>query len=141
LSIHEDLTPELEIKTSSNRSFGFVFTVVFAIIGLFSWFGDSGEVYIWAIAISAAFLVITLIRPGLLAPLNRIWTKFGLLLQKVVSPVVLGGMFYLILTPFGLAMRLLGKDPLRLKIDKKAESYWIHRTPPGPSPESMKNQY
>jgi hypothetical protein len=135
------MSREIELKTSSDRSFGFVFTVVFLIFGIFPYFGEGGAITAWPIVVSAAFLIITLVKPILLAPLNKAWTKFGLLLQKVVSPIVLGMMFYAIMTPFGLAMRLMGKDLLRLKLDKAANSYWIHRTPPGPSPESMKNQY
>ncbi len=79
--------------------------------------------------------------PSLLAPLNRVWTKFGLLLHKVVSPIVLGVMFYLVITPTGLLMRLFGKDPLRLKFDGTAKSYWIPREPPGPKPDSIKDQF
>jgi hypothetical protein len=141
LSIHEDLTRDLDVKTSTDRNFGFVFTVVFAIIGFLPWFGESGGIYLWALIVSSLFLLVTVTKPVLLSPLNLVWTKFGLLLQKVVSPVVLGSMFFLILTPFGLAVRIMGKDLLRLKLDKKATSYWVERTPPGPSPESMKNQY
>ena len=141
LSIHEDLTRELEVKTSSDRSFGVVFAVVFAIIGVFPLFGEGGKPAIWSIIISGIFLALAVALPSVLAPLNKIWTKFGQLLQKIVSPIVLGAMFYVVLTPFGLAVRLMGKDLLRLKLDRAASSYWIHRTPPGPSPESMKNQY
>ena len=141
MSIHEDLSREIELKTSSDRSFGFVFTVVFLIIGLFPYIGEGGAINTWPIFVSAAFLIVTLAKPTLLAPLNKVWTKFGLLLQKVVSPIMLGMMFYAFITPFGLAVRLMGKDLLRLKLDKAANSYWIYRTPPGPSPESMKNQY
>jgi hypothetical protein len=141
LSIHEDLTRDPEIQTSSDRSFGFVFTVVFIVISLLPWFGGVGEIYLWAIFVSAFFLAISIVKPVLLSPLNKIWTKFGLLLQKIISPVVLGTMFYLVIAPFGLVMRMMGKDMLRLKLDKEATSYWIDRTPPGPSPDSMKNQY
>jgi len=75
-----------------------------------------------------------------LAPLNKWWTKLGLLLYRVVSPIVLGLLFYVTLTPIALVMRLLGKDPLRLRRDPDAASYWIDRSPP-PAPESMKNQF
>jgi hypothetical protein len=76
-----------------------------------------------------------------LAPLNRLWLKFGLLLHKVVSPIVLGVMFFLVITPIGLTMRAFGKNPLRLKLDKQSGSYWIERVPPGPAPESLKDQF
>ena len=72
---------------------------------------------------------------------QQIWTKFGVLLYTIVSPVVLGFLFYVTVTPIALLMRVLGKDPLRLRRDPDAASYWIDRTPPGPSPESMKNQF
>ena len=76
-----------------------------------------------------------------LAPLNKWWTKLGVLLYRIVSPVVLGLLFYLTVTPIALLLRLLGKDPLRLRRDPDGASYWIDRTPPGPAPESMKNQF
>ncbi len=79
--------------------------------------------------------------PQVLAPLNRLWFKLGLLLHKIVNPIVLGIMFYVVVTPTGLIMRLLGKDLLRLKRDPAAASYWIERTPPGPKPESLGDQF
>jgi hypothetical protein len=82
-----------------------------------------------------------LVRPGLLAGLNRQWTKLGVLLGKVVSPIALGLLFYCAIAPLGIVMRLAGKDPLRLKFDRAAESYWIRREPPGPAPDSMTNQF
>ena len=87
------------------------------------------------------FLVAALFFPPLLQPLNRLWTKFGLLLHKVVSPVVLGIMFFLVITPIGLLMRSLGKNPLQLRFDDDARSYWVHRRPPGPAPDSLKDQF
>jgi hypothetical protein len=76
-----------------------------------------------------------------LNPLNRLWLKFGLLLYKIVNPIVLGLLFFATIAPIGLIMRLTGKDFLRLKLDREAKSYWIERAPPGPSPQSMRNQY
>lgn len=99
------------------------------------------SVRIWAVSVSLAFGAIALITPIMLAPLNRIWTKFGLLLHSIVSPIALAILFYGIVTPTGLAMRLLGKDPLRLRFDPIVPSYWIERTPPGPDAESLKNQF
>ena len=128
------------MKTSSDRSFGIVFAVVFALIGLWP-FLFGGMVRWWSLAIAAVFAVLAAIRPELLAPLNRLWTKLGLLLNSIVSPIVMGLLFYLIITPFALFMRLTGKDLLHLKHDPKAQSYWILREPPGPSPETIKNQY
>ena len=79
--------------------------------------------------------------PRVLAPLNRLWTRFGILLAKIVNPVVMAGVFFIAVTPIGLLMRLAGKDLLRLRYDSTAETYWIMRTPPGPPPDTMKNQF
>lgn len=137
---HERLAREENVQGSSNRSFGLVFAAVFAIIGLWPLLGDGG-VRIWSLAISLAFLAVALLRPVLLAPLNRLWTRFGLLLHHVVNPIIMGLLFYLVVTPTGLVMRALGKDLLRLRFDRQAKSYWIERQPPGPAPESMKDQF
>jgi len=87
------------------------------------------------------FALVALVKPALLSGLNRLWMKLGLLLGKVVSPIALGILFYAVITPIGLIIRLTGKDPLRLKFDPDAESYWIPREPPGPPPGSMNNQF
>ena len=92
-------------------------------------------------AATAGFLLVALGFPSILAPLNRLWLRFGLLLHRIVSPLVLGIMFFLVITPMGLLMRAFGKDLLRLKFDRAAASYWIERTPPGPPPESMADQF
>jgi hypothetical protein len=125
---------------SSDRSFGLVFTGLFLVIALAPVLHDR-PVRIWSLAVAAAFLGVALGRPSLLAPLNRLWTRFGLLLHRVVNPIVMGAIFYLAITPFGVAMRLVGKDPLRRRFDRAAASYWIDRAPPGPSPQSMSNQF
>lgn len=95
----------------------------------------------WWLAAAAAFLVAGLLFPSLLHPLNRAWFLLGLLLSKVVTPVVMGALFVLAVVPTGLIMRLRGADPLRLKIDRETKSYWIVREPPGPAGDSMKNQF
>lgn len=137
---HEDYTREDEVEGSSDRSFGFVFAVVFAIIGAWPLLASGGPRW-WAFGIAAAFAAVAVVMPSLLAGLNRLWMKFGLLLAKVVSPIALGILFYLVFTPIGLVMRLAGKDPLRLKAEPEAKSYWIDREPPGPAPQSMTNQF
>jgi uncharacterized membrane protein len=139
-STHERLADGGVVKSSSDRSFGVVFAVVFAFIGLWP-FLFGGSVRWWSLAIAAVFVVLAAVRPGLLAPLNRLWTKLGLLLNAIVSPLVMGLLFYVVFTPFALFMRLTGKDLLHLKRDPEAHSYWILREPPGPSPETIKNQY
>jgi hypothetical protein len=137
---HEDFARDEEIEGSSDRSFGLVFTAVFLIVGVWpAFFGN--EARFWSFAVAAVFLVLSLARSALLAPLNRLWMKFGLLLSRIVNPLVIGLLFYTTVTPIGLIMRALGKDLLRLRFEPEAESYWIEREPPGPAPESMKNQF
>ena len=137
---HERLSHTEHIQGSSDRGFGIVFACVFTIIGLWPLFSD-GTVRIWSLAIAAGFLVVALARPGLLASLNRLWMRFGLLLSKVVNPVIMALLYYVTVTPMGLLMRALGKDLLRLRFEPGAKSYWIERRPPGPDPESMVNQF
>jgi hypothetical protein len=137
---HEDYLRHEDVKGSSDRSFGVVFAIVFTLVGVFPLlFG--GAVQPWALGVGAAFLVVALAVPRLLAPLNRLWLRFGLLLHRIVSPVVLGIMFFVVITPMGVVMRAFGWDPLRLKLDRDAASYWIDRSPPGPSPESLADQF
>jgi Saxitoxin biosynthesis operon protein SxtJ len=137
---HESYHRTEEVVGSSNRSFGVVFAVVFAIIALLPLF-HGGAVRLWSLGVAVAFAVLAFAAPQVLAPLNRLWLKLGLLLHKIVNPIVLGIMFYGVVTPTGLIMRLLGKDLLRLKRDPAAASYWIERTPPGPRPESLGDQF
>jgi hypothetical protein len=95
----------------------------------------------WLGGLAALFLVAALVRPALLAPLNRAWTRLGLVLHRIVNPVVMALVFYLAVTPTALLMRLLGKDPLRRRFEPEAESYWIERHPPGPAPDTMGHQF
>lgn len=137
---HEDLSRDQQVEGSSDRSFGLVFAGVFLLITAWPlWSGATPRW--WAGGVAVAFAVVAVIRPTLLAGLNRLWIKFGLLLGKVVSPIALGLLFYGVLTPIGVIMRLAGKDPLRLTRDATASSYWIPRKPPGPPPDSMTNQF
>jgi saxitoxin biosynthesis operon SxtJ-like protein len=137
---HEDFSRKEDIKPSSDRSFGLVIATVFLLITF--WPLIRGEpVRWWALAVAGVFLALAVTWTAALAPLNKCWTKLGLLLYRVVSPIVLGLLFYMTVAPIALVMRLLGKDPLRLRRDPDAASYWIDRTPPGPAPESMKNQF
>jgi hypothetical protein len=129
-----------EIKGSSNRAFGLVFSGVFVLIALYPSFGG-GAIRIWSLIVASIFLLLALAIPSLLAPSNRLWMKFGELLHRIVSPVALGIVFYVTVLPTGLILRLLGKDSLRLHFDPKAESYWIKRDPPGPAAESFNNQF
>ena len=130
-----------EVKEiGSDRSFGIVFTVVFAIVGCLPLL-KSGEPRYWALGVSGAFLVVALVIPKILHPLNVVWMKLAMVMNMIVSPIVLGLLFFVTITPLAVLMRLLGKDLLRLKFDKNATSYWIARDPPGPPPESMKHQF
>ncbi len=140
VATHERLVREEEIRGSSNRVFGLVFAAVFTMIGLWPLVQVAG-VRLWALAVAVVFLATAVIRPAFLTPLNRLWTRFGLLLHAVVNPVVMGLLFYLMITPTAYVMRWLGKDHLNLRWDPAAKSYWIERRPPGPAPESMKNQF
>lgn len=128
------------VQMGSERSFGLVFTAVLAFIALWP-LKSGGDVRLWAAGAAAAFLALALIRPRTLRPLNILWFKFGMVLHHVVTPVVMGLLFFLTVTPVGVAMRATGKDPMRLKRAPQATTYWITRTPPGPSAESMKTQF
>ena len=125
-----------EIKIGSNRSFGIVFFVVFLIIALYPLLKES-DLRIWSLVISFIFLVLGLLNSNLLTPLNKLWFKFGLFLGKIISPLIMGFIFFTVVTPIGIIMRILGKDLLNLKFNKK-KSYWIEKT--GPK-SKMKNQF
>lgn len=139
--MHDDFTRAPEVKGSSDRSFGLVMAVFFAVVAVLpALHRPTHPIRWWAAGLAVAFLVLALLRSDALHPLNRLWQKLGLLLSKIVSPMVLALLFYAIMTPVGLLMRAFGKDPLRLH-RREAASYWIVREPPGPAPETMKNQF
>ena len=125
-----------KIKVGSNKSFGIVFFVFFLIIGLYPLINEE-NVRIWSIVISIIFLILGLINSQILTPLNILWFKFGILLGRFVSPIVMGLVFFLVVTPTGLIMKLFNKDLLKLRKNKNS-SYWIKR----PETKSeMKNQF
>ena len=126
-----------EIKVGSNKSFGLVFFVVFLLISFYPLLNEE-SVRIWSLVISVIFLILGLLNSSLLLPLNKLWFKFGLLLGSFISPIVMGFAFFLVVTPIGLFMRLLGKDLLNLKKKNNLRSYWIEKT--GPK-SKMKNQF
>ena len=140
LATHEDLGRAGEVRGSSDRSFGLVFAGFFLLVALRPVI-YGGRVHRWALVASAVFLVLSFMRPTALAPLNRLWLRFSVLLQRIVSPVVLGVLFFLTITPIGLMMRLFGRNPLLLGFDSTVTSYWIERRPPGPAPDTMRRQF
>ncbi len=125
-----------DIKISSNRSFGIVFFILFLFIAFYP-LTYNDEIRIWSLLISLTFLVLGLINSKILTPLNKVWFKFGIFLGKIISPLIMGFIFFLVVTPIGIIMRLLGKDILNLKYNKN-KSYWIEKT--GPK-SKMKNQF
>lgn len=129
-----------ELLLPSLKNFGLTFTAVFALIGV-AHVPFGGAPRIWALALSAAFLIVTFTAPGLLVPINRIWFRFGLLLHAIVNPLVLGVIYFGLLVPMALAMRAAGKQFLKLDRQPEAASYWIDRTPPGPEPASISRQF
>ena len=140
MSTHEDFDRRVEIKGSSDRAFGLVFAAVFALVGAWPLLDGAAPGW-WALVIAGGFGVLAIAAPRVLAPANRLWLRLGLFLGRVVNPLVTGLIFYLAVTPTGIIMRLLGKDPLRLRINPDAKSYWIERRPPGPAPDSMSRQF
>ena len=140
MSSHENLDRLHEVKGSSDRFFGLTFFVVFILIALWPllWGKPVRPV---ALGISIVFLAASFLFPALLSPLNKLWLKFGALLHSITSPIILGVMFYLVIMPIGLLMRLAGKDFLRLKFDPASPSYWIKREPPGPDGKSLNQQF
>jgi len=125
-----------EFKLPSNRSFGFVFFIVFFVIAL--WPILKGEnLRVWSLIISLIFLILGVLNSSLLTPLNKVWMKFGLFLGSIVSPIIMGIVFFGVVTPIGLLMRIFGKDILKLK-KNKVETYWEHKDN---SNNNMKNQF
>ena len=137
---HEAYSRDDKIVAGSDRAFGLVMAAAFGIVTLLNaW--HFGRLWPWTGGAATLFLAAAMLRPTLLHPLNRLWLKFGLLLHRVVNPVVMALLFYGTVLPTGLVMRALGKDLLRLKRQPEATSYWIMRAPPGPAPETMKDQF
>lgn len=127
----------------SNTSFGWLFTIVFLLLA--GWAGWIGALP-WAAgfaAVAVLFLLLTLLSPELLRPLNRAWMALGYLLGRIISPIVLGVMFFGLITPFALVMRLAGRDALKLRAFRATtlQSHWVRRDPVGPAPESFRRQY
>ena len=125
-----------DVKISSNRSFGIVFFIVFLLIALYPLI-NTGEFRLWSLIISFIFLILGILNSRILTPLNKLWFKFGIFLGKIVSPIIMGIIFFFVVTPIGILRRFFGKDVLNLKYNNK-KSYWIEKT--GPK-SKMKNQF
>jgi|TARA_B100000768_G_scaffold93743_1_gene87679 hypothetical protein len=126
----------MEINKSSNKSFGIVFFILFLIISLYPLISNE-KIRVWSLLISLFFLISIFFFPKVLTPLNNLWFKFGILLGKIVSPIVMSVIFFLVVTPIGIFMKIIGKDLLNLKFNDK-ETYWIKKNDPK---SAMKNQF
>jgi hypothetical protein len=129
-----------EVRRSSDRAFGRVFGVIFALIGLLP-LVDGEMPRWWALAFAVAFVVISVFSPHWLGTLNHGWFRLGVLLHAIVSPLVMAAIFFILVTPIALLRRMTGRDALGLRFVPEAKSYWVPREPPGPEPESLRNQY
>ena len=125
-----------KINPPSNRNFGIVFFLVFMVIAMWPLL-NFGQIKIWSIVVSLIFLVLGIFNSKILTPFNKLWMKFGLLLGNIISPIIMGIIFFLIVTPIGILMKIFGKDPLNLK-NKNSSSYWIKKNK---TKSSMKNQF
>ena len=139
-STHEVFSRDDNVVAGSDRSFGMVMAVALAAVTLLNGW-HAGRLWPWSGGLAALLLAVALVRPQALNPLNRLWLKFGLLLHRVVNPIVMALLFFGTVWPTGFVMRVMGRDLLRLKREPDAASYWIVRQPPGPSPETMRDQF
>lgn len=138
---HEKIISHDDREPPSIKSFGLTFAFVFALIAFSPLVLRAEHLRYWALGLGLAFAASAYLAPGLLKPLNVLWFKLGMLLHRIVNPIVLGTMFLVLITPIALVLRLLGKKliPLTFELDKA--SYWIERIPPGPAPDSLRNQF
>ena len=125
------------IKIGSNKSFGIVFFLVFLLISIYP-LANNENVRYWSLIVSLIFLILGLLNSAILSPLNKLWFKFGILLGKIVSPLLMGIIFFLVVTPIGLLMKIFKKDLLNLTFNNKKKTYWIEKTEPK---SKMKNQF
>jgi len=138
-STHENFSRDEASAPGSDRTFGLVMATVLGLLALMNGW-HSGRLWPWELIAAVVLAAAALTKPASLNPLNRMWMKLGLLLHRVVNPIVMGLLFYGAILPTGLVMRMRGRDLLRLKREPSADSYWIARTP-GPLPETMKDQF
>jgi hypothetical protein len=139
---HEDLQERGDVKLPSERSFGITFAVVFTLFALWLYWRKGLPLEaLLVLAAAVIFAILAYQSPLALRPLNRVWMKFGLLLHKIINPLVMGLLFFVVFTPTAIIMRLLRKDLLRLKKEPGVASYWIPRSVETDPPSNMKNQY
>jgi hypothetical protein len=137
---HENFDRDDVKASSSDRSFGFVFATVFAIVALWPWLSGGGP-RLWALVLAGLFVAVAVVRPRLLQPLNRLWFKVGLILHRVATPVIMGVIFVLGVLPTALIMRMRRKDPLGIDPCRRDETTWVVRSAPGPAPDTMKHLF
>ena len=130
----------IEVELPSNRKFGLFFTGIFVLVGAYFSYKGSSNLAMSFFGVTVAFLIVTLAKAELLLPLNKLWMRLGLLLGMIVSPIIMGIIFFALFTPIGLLMRLFGRDELRLKL-KPSASYWKVREPNGSATDSFKHQF
>ena len=140
MRLHEDIGRGRVVPVFSERAFGLTLSGVFLLLGLMPVLNNK-HVHAVYLVIAGVLFILALGRPSLLRPLSRAWARIGEFLNSIVSPLVLGVLLLLVFTPVSLFLRLRGKDPLRLRHDRDARSYWIERSPPGPDPKTMSNQF
>ena len=128
------------IELPSNRSFGFFFSALFTTSSIYCWVNTFIPAFLFFTTFTLVTFLVTVISPRHLLLFNKLWMEIGLLIGKVVSPIVLGAVFFLLITPVGIAMRLAGRDELQLKLHGK-DTCWKNRAPAGPEPASFKNQF
>jgi hypothetical protein len=141
IEMDENFDRNDDVSAGSDRAFGLVMAVFFVIVALFPMIHGSGSLHWWAFGVAAAFAVSALFWTTPLKPLNWIWLRLGYLLHRLVSPLVINLVFFLVVLPTALIMRALGKDNLRLRRDPKSVSYWVPRDPMDSEPDAMKNQF
>ena len=138
--MHESNIPHSEVKRGSDRNFGLVFVVFFCLIAVsMALYGNNS--YKYYLLVAFVLFIISIVSPKILRPLNILWFKFGMVLHQIISPIILGLLFFTVVTPTGLLMRIFGKRPLNLRFDSKLSTYWVIRNPPGPQSNSFKNQF
>ena len=140
MQTHETVSSFRRVAIGSDRKFGIVSGLVFGILGLWPLFHHHSPHW-WLIVLAGLFLAAALLFPRSLNLLNRAWFRLGLVLNRIVSPIVMGGLFFGALVPVGWYLRKKGNDLLSLKFDRDAATYWIERNPPGPAPGSLKKQF